>query len=590
MLKFGEKKEFAGRIAAAGVVLLLGLTAGIFFDYYYDLNDDVLMKDILAGVYTGSPSGYNIQMLYPVSACISLFYRLVPGIAWYGIFLCGGQLLCLYLVFTRILKGGREKHWPALCAMQLILASGLFLRELVYVQYTVTCALFAGTAAFLFCTTPEMKGTDFLKHNIISIVLMALAFQIRTEMLLLTLPLIAAAGFFRWMRGFIRTWDHKTAWYRQFFAKDYVIGYGGVLAGVCLGLFLSLGVNRLAYGNGQWREFMDFFDSRTQIYDFYGKPDYDSHREFYETAGISREQWRLLENYNFGLDESINDDTLDKIAVYAEQVYHEGHPFGTQLRTALWNYREHLTKIGDAPWNICVVAAYVLLAVFGISGRKKNWLWELPLMAAVRSALWLFILYRERAPERITHSLYLVEFLILCALLWEECREPAGRKLGLAAGIVLTACAAAFLPSTWKKAEAEKEYRQDVNRDNTALREYCKGNRDNYYLVDVMSTTRFSEKMFKDVDNSIKNYDIIGGWASKSPVNREALARFGISDIEEDLLTGTNVYFISDRKNMDGWMEAYYLGRGTDIQVLPVKIIEGTVHEELTVYQVRARK
>ena len=52
------------------------LAVGVFFDYYFDLNDDVLMKDILSGAYTGTPAGHNIQMLYPISAMISLFYRM----------------------------------------------------------------------------------------------------------------------------------------------------------------------------------------------------------------------------------------------------------------------------------------------------------------------------------------------------------------------------------------------------------------------------------------------------------------------------------------------------------------------------------
>ena len=34
-------------------ILALLLFTSLRFDYYYSLNDDVLMKDILAGVYTG---------------------------------------------------------------------------------------------------------------------------------------------------------------------------------------------------------------------------------------------------------------------------------------------------------------------------------------------------------------------------------------------------------------------------------------------------------------------------------------------------------------------------------------------------------
>ena len=72
----------------SGAVAVLGVFAALRFDYYYDLNDDVLMKDILAGVYTGTPEGHNIQMLWLVSAFISLFYRMIGTLPWYGLFLC----------------------------------------------------------------------------------------------------------------------------------------------------------------------------------------------------------------------------------------------------------------------------------------------------------------------------------------------------------------------------------------------------------------------------------------------------------------------------------------------------------------------
>ena len=49
-------------IIALGAVAVIGVFAACRFDYYYDLNDDVLMKDILAGVYTGTPEGHNIRL------------------------------------------------------------------------------------------------------------------------------------------------------------------------------------------------------------------------------------------------------------------------------------------------------------------------------------------------------------------------------------------------------------------------------------------------------------------------------------------------------------------------------------------------
>ena len=70
------------------VLLLIPMIAlACRFDYYYDLNDDVLMKEILSGNYTGVPEGHNIQMLWLISAAISLLYRIVRIAPWYGVFL-----------------------------------------------------------------------------------------------------------------------------------------------------------------------------------------------------------------------------------------------------------------------------------------------------------------------------------------------------------------------------------------------------------------------------------------------------------------------------------------------------------------------
>ena len=55
------------RILAAGFVILIAVVIGIAFDYYYHLNDDMLMKDLTSGMYTGRPEGYNIQMLFPIT-------------------------------------------------------------------------------------------------------------------------------------------------------------------------------------------------------------------------------------------------------------------------------------------------------------------------------------------------------------------------------------------------------------------------------------------------------------------------------------------------------------------------------------------
>ena len=77
----------AAKVCGAFVfTLLLALLLTVQFDFYYDLNDDTMIKDIVSGAYTGEPSGYCIQMLYPLAWCLALFYRAIPTVPWYGLF------------------------------------------------------------------------------------------------------------------------------------------------------------------------------------------------------------------------------------------------------------------------------------------------------------------------------------------------------------------------------------------------------------------------------------------------------------------------------------------------------------------------
>ena len=107
-------KKYENCIVALAWLLLLLLFVGIRYDYYYDLNDDVTIKDLMAGVYTGEPEGHNIQVLYPLSLAVSLVYRVFPRMPVYGIFLCLCQYGCLWLIVKRSL-GFCQRTWGKVC-------------------------------------------------------------------------------------------------------------------------------------------------------------------------------------------------------------------------------------------------------------------------------------------------------------------------------------------------------------------------------------------------------------------------------------------------------------------------------------------
>lgn len=585
-------KNWENWITALVLALLLCLAGGGMFDFYYDLNDDVLMKDILAGVYTGMPEGHNIQMLWPISGLLSLLYRLAGGLPWYGMFLCVCHFGCIFLILGRSLslcKGLWGKVLVA--AVEMLFFAGFFMEHLVFAQYTVTCTLLGGTAAFLFYTTEiTLTPKQFIRKNIPSVLLVTAAYLIRSEMLLLVLPMICVAGVAKWGSE------------EKIFTKEHAVKYLSVIGLILLGMGLGQLAHRLAYSSPEWRTFTEFFDNRTELYDFQAPPSYEAHKEFYDSIGLSESEKVLLDNYNFGMDEEIDEKLVGEVAAYAGRVRSEEKPFLEKLKEKLVFYGYRFTHGpedtgSDYPWNYLVILEYLMVFLAGLCfhGSRKEALqkgfsvtWKLAFLFLVRTLLWMYILMGERDPVRITHSLYLMEAAILGAMLFAEMgkerKERAVRFFGTLWGGILLVLCIAVLPETLLQIRTQQQQREESNAPYEELYEFLSGeeNRENFYLMDVYSSVAYSEKMFQDVDNSLANYDIMGGWACKSPLQRKKLAAFGITNMEAALKDREDVFFIRRKTEDMAWLSAYYAGHGTPVTA----VLQETVGGEFEIYAV----
>ncbi len=563
-----------------------------FFDFYYDMNDDVMMKDIMAGVYTGTPDGHNMQTLYILGAFISLLYRLCGSVPWYGLFLFFCQIGSLYLVGLRLLQLSRNRYDKAgSMILVTVFLWGVALPHTIAIQYTLTCTILASAAIFLFMTAKgSLSVKEFILRNIPSILLVILAYQLRTEMLLLVFPLICLAGLFRWAEE------------EKFFLKQNYLKYGIVIGTIFAGMLISRLIDFAAYGSEDWKSFVSFFNSRTEVYDFH----YDiltsgEHKEYLSSIGLNDAQQELLDNYNFGLSEDIDEEIMGQIAEYAAECS-DGEMISEKEAQAGLIYRilhqgkyyiYRLLHTEDAPYNIMVIAGYICLFILGIVNafndttpkRRFSFIWELALLGAVRTVLWMYILMQGRYPERITHSLYLAELMvlmgILCMRLLHDERQTRISAVLALLGLICVCC----LPQSFNAVLSDMKAREEANRGEQAIAAYCKAHPDNFYFEDVYSTVGFSQKIFKNVDNSIANYDIMGGWMCKSPLYREKLKQFGIMTMEEGLLYEPFVYFIIDIEERGGdtdWLKAYYAQKGITVSVEQEDLID----ERYIVYKV----
>ncbi len=548
-----DREEWRRAGTAALFVAGAWLFLAVFFDFYYDLNDDTAMRDILSGIYTGTPNGHNIQMLYPLGWCIAMCYRLLPSVPWYGIFLCGCQFLALWLSVSTVLTyvKGREKQSAA--ALLLTLGGlAVAVYEFVFIQYTVTAGLLVcGALVRLYCG-PDAEETGFYRFHLVTALLFVTAFFLRTEMALLLCPFLGLAVLFR-VYG-----KSRRALYL----------YGSVLLTMAVFMGAGLAADRAAYGSGDWKSFRQFFDDRTRLYDFYGLPEYETNRLFYESIGLSEAQYTLLENYNFDLDEGIHTDSMHQIAEYAAARQEAGP--ARRLYLSVYTYLYRFTHGQELAFDLLVVFSYFFLLKAGTAGKNRRLLGGLFLLLIVRTGLWLFLLYRGRVPERITHPLYLAELAMLGMFFLREAAVFQWKKYEksaiLSLYVLLFACTAlAGGEAAWREYQA----REQRNGQWQTFQAYCRERPEQFYYLDVYSTVAYSEKLFSDTSTAYRNFDLLGGWCVKSPAAAEKRKRAGLEDARTALLSG-KAYFVSDHtkeeRNPD-FLTAYYREMGTDILV-----------------------
>lgn len=558
---------------------LIGCLA-VRFDFYYDLNDDTAIRDILSGRYTGVPSGYCIQMLYPLGWLIAAAYGAIREISWYGLFLCLCQFGVLALIGWRLMAVTKKAVWQLLLLLlEGLLALGIMGRELVIVQYSVTSAVCMAGALFWFMTTPAgCRASKYLRSNLPAILLVLLSFAIRTEVCLMLLPFLLLAGLSRWAAE------------EKIFTVSNFRKYLMVAASAALGMLVLLSLDGYAYRSAEWQSFRSFFDARTSLYDFYDLPDYESNYAFYQSIGLSKESYALLQNYNFSLDDSIDAGLLERIAEYQREqagVSNSLYRLGgfvckNSPKEALWLYKKHLLTLADGAKACLLLAAYLLYFLIASGRRKNGCIWRILSLFAIRSMLWLYLYMADRALQRVTTPLLIMELVLLCCWLLAEIRKQQEQdtRQGLyfikITGVIslLMVCGLATTVINLENTGQEYEKRQEAAARWSALTSYCRENADAYYIIDVYTSTSYqgtpyADRLFEAADNGCRNYDICGGWVAKSPLTREKLRRYGINDLEDALLSGDVLFVAKPESDMD-WLSAYYSFRGKTVQISSV--------------------
>ena len=579
-------KEHVNECIGAIVTVALVFLVSILGDYYYDMNDDVLIHDIISGAYTGWPEGHNIQMLYPLGLILTLPYHLTRSVNWYGLFLCICQFGCFYLVINRIISfvcGKTNKLRTGIASIFVFMA--FYLYRFAIVQYTVVAGLLIATGGFLIYTTYNEKSyKDFWKKNILSIILIVVGYCMREEMGLLLFPIIAFMGFAKWLNE------------EKIFTKENVKKYIGTFIIIIVSMIVVTILHLVAYSSDEWSKFNEFFAARTNLYDYGSIPNYEENIDFYEGINITREQHELLLKYNFGLDKEIDAEAVSQIYNKSIELYEQNNDFTSRIKKAVIDYKWRLTNFEaksyeqtDYPYNLIVIIGYVGVVVLAFISKKYRYLFLALCLFGVRSGLWLFLIYRLRTPSRITMPLYLIEMCVLVAFIITIMRE--GKKTTKVTGgiivIALTIASIANLPYISSELTGTILQKEMNNSEDRLIKEYVANHPDNFYFIDVYTSVPFSEKIFEKRENNVANYAIISSWAAKSPIEREKLLNYGIGEVGSAIVGLENVYIINKVDNSYDWLVNSYKSRGMKIIIEEVDMLGDNELEVLKCYSIK---
>lgn len=503
------------------------------------INDDWGMYSILSGAYTGTPDAHVMFFLYPLSWLLSRLYALWSFIPWYGLFQHALQILCLFMVYQRILRIHKRRNpqaalLPSAISAFLLLIFIIDLNVLAEAQYTTTAGLAAAAALFCFITSRiNQSNAGFFLDNIPTLLLAWVSYSMRQNIFYLMLPM---AGML-WLSKWITAYRNE---YKGAVAK--LLGFALLLVS---GMGLLWGANAAAYSAEEWSDFRKINHYRERVGDFYGWPEYEECPEDLQALGLDEEAYMYRKSGapHIGYDMSVSD--WKQMHDLARRCYLARVSLSERLKNiAVSSVNVFFYQDGMQPANLLAGLLLLLTPALIFSRRNASALLVYLMYLFGRSVSWGYVLYEGRFPKRIVQPLITVDFMILLGIILAfNLLHTEDRRLYHVL-LPLLLCLSVFSVYGTRRDIAEN-YR--IHEETwKGLREYCSAHPDNFYIWTYGSGTleHFYETPFGRGQNVYQNFIYTNWGVICNPNTQKKLDAHGIGDFGRDLVDSEHVYFI----------------------------------------------
>ena len=550
--------------AALNALIALILTSLFFvgihllYTFTYGVVDDPFIATVLNGAYTGTPDAHVVYIKYPLAWILTMLFTWFPQVNWHFLLLVSCFQICCFVVCFRICSNVNKIRNKLFLSILFLLLFWLTMGEMVLtVHYSMCAAVLSATGIFYFGTIPRGASRKNLALNFLAVLLMLwTAYAIRARTLFMLLPL--AGGVFIYLLFREKPVFRKKNLIRWLFCPVVLfIGLGG----------LEL-MHNANYKSELWQEFLTFNDARTTLYDFYGLPEYEKNKEFYEQLNISKARdYVTLEKYYLELRDGMDPDALPQIADYRVKESKETLPTGKRIIESIKALPLNLVKKTYAPVNWIVAACFLILLLASILLKKWRALAALILCFVGSLIPWLWMIYVGKPTPRVTMGIWAADLLFFAALLIDHADEIRSLFAGsgkekkkwagpLAFGVFTAALLAGIVVSYAPLTKKMDTYIAS-GRVRASLESWCEEHLENLYILEseIVNGLGFDRKA---IDNSLMNLMWPGGWTAKMEANQKIYERFGFSDVEKAIVKEDNIYIVAfSETDMDYWLRFY---------------------------------
>lgn len=480
----------------------------VLFHPYWEEIDDIWIASFTEGAFgSNEPHVLFSNIVYGRILC--LFQKIIPGPRWHAVF----ELFFVFLIsvtLTYVLAKGKRGRF-----LSAVFILGCCYEVCVALQFSKIPAFIAMSAYMILFKLQSEADIPAGNRRILyvsSYLSLFYAIMLRPESFLLA---TMVAGIYGIVRVVFEIID-----------KSFVLKIGNyckTFIPIAVVFALCMIIDRMSYTGPEWNKFKETWTLTENMIDYHHDALlYDDHAEELRGIGVSENDALLFITWQYGDDEFLNPDLLQKII----SIDRKGVASVNMDMLKTWVDNIHKTVFVVNPLIFAFVMMLGIYAGKCLFGKRKafNTAVMITQMALAIGVLFYYQ-YSGRWSHRIVYALLLAQFILLICLLGDESGEdytPA-----LACGITAVLLFAVISVRLTNEFEYQSYLRGSFDSD--AVISYLDGNKDKLFVTDTFTFQGYDRY---NVFNAAKkgqfdNMTLVGGSYTNSPMDKKIINSYG---------------------------------------------------------------